>query len=226
MANPVGEFCRQNWDLDFRAELYKAEFFATRAWQSSRADLVAPWSGSTREELACLRALQARDRAQHLVEITLEQQGAVMAGYGFGVLGVAAGKSPRTAELLRATLYLAGCVSTFVKAQFNRVRPWVLAPDLAPPIPLPAYPSFPGGHATQMGLLFLTLTELRPDRVESARFVAREVSRNRVRAGLNYPSDTKGGTDLARRIFDILRSDCDLFRKTLEEARGEMPPRA
>jgi len=240
-------FLRKDWDLDLRAELYKEEFYATDAWTSQRDDLVAPWEGSTREELKKLLALKEgtpeeleellalkagtrealkkllalkSERTAHMGEIIREQQGSVLITYCYHQLKFSAIDRPRTDELLHAAIYLAGSAVMYSKARFSRVRPWVLAPDLSPPIPLPGQPSYPGGHATQMHLMALMLSDLSPKDKGALETMAKNVARNRERAGLNYASDTTAGQDLAVRIWDILRSDCPNFASTLAQARN------
>lgn len=243
MPGPIpSTFLRKDWDLDFRAELYKEEFYTTAAWARQRDDLVAPWKGSTREELKELLALKEpergapgkgstreepkellalkkAERTEHMGEIIREQQGSVLIAYCHSQLKFSAVDRPLTAELLHAAIYLAGSAVMYSKARFNRVRPWVLAPDLSPPIPLPGQPSYPGGHSTQMHLLALMLAELSPPDEQSLLSMAGNVARNRERAGLNYRSDTEAGQALAKRIWTILRSDCPMFASTLDKAR-------
>src|SRR5262245_55754737 len=216
--DPKLTFPREDWDLDFRAELYKEEFYATGAWTRQRDDLVPPWTGSTRDELTQLLALKKQERSKHIGEIIREQQGSVLIGYCYGQLEFSAIDRPRTAELLHAAIYLGGSAVMYSKAYFNRVRPWVLEPDLSPPIPLPGQPAYPGGHATQMYLMALTLSVLSPNDKDSLLSMAENVALNRERAGLNYPSDTAAGKTLAGRLFAILTSgDCPTFASTLDE---------
>jgi prolyl oligopeptidase len=106
----------------------------------------------------------------------------------------------------------------YVKNSFNRVRPWVLAPALAPPIPLPGHPAYPSGHSTQMQLMARLLAYIVPDRERELMAIAENVAVNRERAGLHYPSDTDAGKQLAGSIFEILVNECAMFRRTLDEA--------
>jgi hypothetical protein len=159
MPDPL-HFLRKDWDLDLRAELYKEEFYRTPEWSK---DLVDRWDSSTRDELAVLRRRKNEERARHLGEIIREQQGPVMIGYWYDALRFAPKARPLTSELLYGSIYLAGSVATYTKSLFNRVRPWVLAPDLSPPLPsLPGHPSYPSGHSTQMHLMALVLAHLAP----------------------------------------------------------------
>jgi hypothetical protein len=223
MAKVETEFLRQNWNLDYRAELYKAEFFATPTWKDSRQRdrMVDAWNGSTRSEVNDLLSLR-KARDEHVGAISQEQYAATMVGYWYELLKFAPSERPRTNELLHACLYLAGSVATYFKSRFNRVRPSILAPDLAPPIPVPGLPSYPGGHSTQMYLMALVLTELAPrDAEQKIRDVALGVALNRERAGLNYSSDTTAGCGLAVGIFEILKRECPKFMTALREARAE-----
>jgi hypothetical protein len=224
MAEPEPRhFLRKNWDLDLRAELYKQEFYATRAWASNRDQLVAPWDSSTTEELKDLRLLKKKERSAHIGEIIREQLGPVMIGAWYERLEINPVSHPQTSELLHATIYLAGSVASYFKARFNRVRPWVLAPDLSPPIPSPGLPAYPGGHAAQIHLMALTLAYLVPDRQGQLMVIADRVAGNRERAGLNYRSDTEAGRKLAEDIFKILMSECAMFRSTLDKAKRDTP---
>jgi hypothetical protein len=215
-------FLWKDWDLDFRAELYKQEFYASSAWADQRDGLVTPWDGSTAAELEELRRLQKEERGDHVGDIIVEQDGAAMIESWNKVLGIGSVTHPRTSELLHATIYLAGSVATFYKARFHRVRPSSLAPDLTPPIPVPLLPAYPGGHATQIHLMALMLTDLVSARERDIQALAEQVARNRERAGVNYPSDTEAGRKLAKEMFKILKG-CAMFRSTLEQAKEDAP---
>jgi acid phosphatase (class A) len=210
----------KNWDLDFRAELYKQELYATDAWASARHGLVDHWDASTTRELEVLRGRRREERTAHIGEIIREQQGPVLIGLWFDLLAIGPTSHPLTTELLHATIYLAGSVATCVKDRFNRVRPSVLAPDLSPPIPVPGLPAYPGGHSTQMHLMARTLRYLVPGRADEITRTADTVAVNRERAGLNYPSDTAAGEQLADHLFEILTRECALFTSTLGGAKN------
>src|SRR5262245_54543050 len=97
MAKTETEFLRKNWDLDYRAELYKAECFASPPWRDTnrRAGLVDGWSSSTREELHELLD-NRKERLRHVGEISQEQYAATMIGYWYALLGFAPHERPRT----------------------------------------------------------------------------------------------------------------------------------
>lgn len=215
----MAEFDRKDWDLDFRAELYKQEFFGSAGWAASaRKPLIGRWTGSTTAELKYLHELKELERSAHLGEIIREQQAPVMIAFWYDRLEIGPTSHPLTAELLHASIYLGGAVALCFKDSFNRVRPSVLAPDLSPPIPVPGAPSYPGGHAAQMYLMARTLAHLGPEKHDEIMSIAKNVAVNRERAGVNYPSDTEAGQELADRIFAILTSECEMFQSMLEKA--------
>ena len=217
-------FERKDWNLDFRSELYKHEFYATDAWAKRRDGLVSPGEGSTSAELQHLRWLKDVERPKHVGEIIREQDGAALVRYWNELLDINSITRPRTTELLYATMYLAGSVATYFKDRFHRVRPAALAPDLAPPIPTPRLPAYPGGHATQIYLMALTLVHLYPKREHDILERAERVAHNREVAGVNYPSDTAAGRKLAQDILHILMSGEDgLFKSTLNGAEHDTP---
>ena len=226
------------WDLDLRAELYKDEFFRTPRWLNGNARdrMVARWQTSTTEELAELLRLQESERPAHLGSIIREQRGDVLLGYWYECLRFDPKDRPATDELLHATLHLAGSVAMHFKERFNRVRPWVLEPRLSPPLSaLPGHPAYPSGLSTQMHLMAATALHLLSDEEPLSGAekevrtrtqtriadIARDVARNRERAGLHYRSDTVAGEQLAAEIFRILRTECRLFQETLKVAKDE-----
>jgi len=214
-------FPRQNWDLDLRAELYKQELYATSAWRSERDDWVTPWDdGRPAKELTDLLGLM-KERPACLGSVIRERQSRVLIGYWYDWLGFGPKTHPLTDELVHASVHVAGSVAMYFKMKFQRVRPWVLEPRLAPPIvPLPGHPAYPSGHSTQMHLTAHTLAYLVPgglpdelmERIGS-------VALNRERAGLNYRSDTEAGRVLAQRLIDTLTTQCRNFASNLATAR-------
>jgi hypothetical protein len=121
-------FERKDWNLDFRSELYKHEFYATDAWAKRRDGLVSLWDDGTTTELGRLRSLRDAERSTHVGEIIREQDGAELIRYWYELLDINSVTHPRTTELLYATMYLAGSVATYFKDRFQLERPGTLAP--------------------------------------------------------------------------------------------------
>jgi hypothetical protein len=214
-------FDRNAWDLNFRAELYKEEFYATDDWTNTktRDAMVEPFDSSTTGELKHLQQLKQKERREHVGEIVREQDARRIIELWYEPMGITPDRHRLTIELLHATIHLAGSVAGCFKDRFNRVRPWVLAPDLFPPIPSPGLPSYPGGHSTQIYLMAQTMAHLAPTKARDIIELADNVAANRERAGLNYPSDTAAGKKLAASIFTTLKSQCKKFASLLERAK-------
>jgi hypothetical protein len=130
------------------------------------------------------------------------------------VLGVSATTHPATARLAA----ICGLIGAFVvmvwKHKHKRPRPFQLCPALRPPLPPPGHPSYPSGHATQAELIHLALAEAVKGSGGSAAgaakrkaalwAMAKRIAENRETAGLHYASDTVGGYELAKKVFDLL----------------------
>jgi acid phosphatase (class A) len=79
------------------------------------------------------------------------------------------------------------------KEAFNRPRPYALEKRLEPVVPLPGGASYPSGHATWAYLTALVLADMVPERRLQILARADEYARNRVIAGVHYPSDVEAG---------------------------------
>jgi acid phosphatase (class A) len=75
------------------------------------------------------------------------------------------------------------------KQVFNRPRPYALETRLKPVVPLPGGGSFPSGHAVWGYVTALVLADMVPERRRQILARADDFSRNRVIAGVHYPSD-------------------------------------
>jgi subtilisin family serine protease len=99
------------------------------------------------------------------------------------------------------------------KKRFARARPNQVEPRIEPLIEVPGHPAYPSGHSSQNFLIAHFLSEVIGDDAEligRVFAIARRVAENREYAGVHYASDTRGGEDLAREIYPIMR-------KALEE---------
>jgi acid phosphatase (class A) len=77
------------------------------------------------------------------------------------------------------------------KQVFNRPRPYALEKRLKPVVPLPGGGSFPSGHAVWGYVTALVLADMVPERRLQILARADDFSRNRVIAGVHYPSDVE-----------------------------------
>jgi hypothetical protein len=159
-----------------------------------------------RHDLEELRNLMENDRQRYLPEIVAQADSAIV--YFLGMLGITQSSRPNTFRLIHAALRIGEWVGMYVKNQYLRVRPSVLAPGLQPPFGPPGHPSFPNNHCLQSFLVAHCLEAVTPqDGGHSIyryqlNWLAKRIAVNRERAGLHYPSDTEGGRFLARHLFD------------------------
>ena len=90
-----------------------------------------------------------------------------------------------------------------LKRRYNRPRPSVVLPALHPVVPIPAYSSYPSGHATQSIVIAALMSEIAPKSENRLTALAVQVGCNREIAGLHYPSDTRAGFKLGRELTKI-----------------------
>ena len=83
------------------------------------------------------------------------------------------------------------------KKYFDRVRPEFLIDNFKPLIETPTHPAYPSGHATQTMYVALLLGYFDSKNLKIYIDASKEISVNREKAGLHYPSDTFAGYKLA-----------------------------
>jgi acid phosphatase (class A) len=104
---------------------------------------------------------------------------------------------PTLEALMRKVQADRGPIVEKAKDAFNRARPHKLEPRLKPVLELPTSSSYPSGHATWAYVTALVLADMVPERRLQLLERADEFSRNRVIAGVHYPSDLESGRMLA-----------------------------
>lgn len=90
----------------------------------------------------------------------------------------------------------------YKKAHYNRPRPYQLGPMLEKPIERivsdPLTPSYPSGHAFDVGMFAETLSLLHPEfKVDFDRLAIR-IANSRIIGGVHFPSDCEVGIMLGR----------------------------
>jgi|TARA_R100000005_G_C4937899_1_gene163845 hypothetical protein len=66
-------------------------------------------------------------------------------------------------------------------------------------------PSYPSGHATQGYLLGMIYSERYPEHRKDFMRLGEDIAQSRIIGKAHYPSDKKGGIDLAEKLFDNLK---------------------
>jgi acid phosphatase (class A) len=124
---------------------------------------------------------------------------------------------PKTYEVLKRAGADGAFITSMLKKQNSRLRPFVQHPTLVIPVITCEDFSYPSGHSSGAELQARLLGKLFPAKAEDLLHRARQVADSRVVAGVHYASDTCMGLFLG----DILFKELDAspkFRADLEEA--------
>ncbi|MFC4729312.1 acid phosphatase [Coralloluteibacterium thermophilus] len=134
-------------------------------------------------------------------------------------------RTPRVAALLDGTADDLRGGTRAAKARWERPRP-AEASDAVAPLVEAHGASYPSGHATYAYVAAIVLARMLPERSEAIFARAGRYARNRVVAGVHYPSDVDAGriagTVLADRLFrqPAFRRDFEAAREELRAALG------
>jgi membrane-associated phospholipid phosphatase len=157
-----------------------------------------------------------------------------LVAYFQALVGFNAVSHPQTCNLCGLAMALGEMVVMQVKRMYMRPRPSQLMPSLMPPIPVPAHPAFPSGHATEAHLVALVLESVLPKTHQATpallRTLATRIAINREVLGLHYRSDGEAGVILAEALFTRMQvHDKEVPKSALakawEEARDEWAAR-
>ncbi|PCJ02680.1 MAG: hypothetical protein COB14_01595 [Alphaproteobacteria bacterium] len=91
------------------------------------------------------------------------------------------------------------------KKHFSRARPSQLDEGLVRVVENPAYAGYPSGPASQSYMIYLVLSDFDPENAELYKQLAIDVAHRREIAGVNYPSDSAAGRQLAVDVLVRLR---------------------
>lgn len=166
----------------------------------------APGSATERDDLAVLRWLQQYRTPEMAANawMLLERNPVLFSR----ALGLDMAKStPAISRGLRPFLAEVDALSSQLKGQLQRPRPYVDHPDLQPCLPPEEGYSFPSGHATWYAATAALLAALVPERQQRLLQVGSHGGASRVICGVHYPSDVEAGQRLGRAAAArILRS--------------------
>ena len=126
-------------------------------------------------------------------------------------------KYPAIFKVLKSAENDAYVITSRLKKENARLRPFVQHPTLVVPLfPVADY-SYPSGHASGSELQARLLGVLFPDRAEDLLKRARQIADGRVVAGVHYASDTEAGENLGDLIFQELEA-IPKFKQDLKAA--------
>jgi acid phosphatase (class A) len=134
---------------------------------------------------------------------------------------LAKGSLPLVSALFNRILASEPPVTDPAKAFWSRARPHMVSDLVRPIVPMSRSGSWPSGHGTVGMLLGIVLSAMVPERRYDIMQRAYEYGRNRVIAGIHYPSDIEtariAGALIAR---EVMRRDD--FKAEFEPAKAEI----
>lgn len=126
--------------------------------------------------------------------------------------------------LLNVALYDATIAAWDSKYAHKRPRPFAADKRIKAIGPKPDSPSYPCEHSVAAGVASTLIAHFFPKMADSVRHMAADVMAARVAAGMAYPSDTRAGFDLGKKIAE---AEIALTQGYLSNAQwdGKMPDR-
>jgi acid phosphatase (class A) len=110
---------------------------------------------------------------------------------------------------------------TLAKSHFNRPRPFVTDPNIKPVVVQRPNPSYPSGHSTFAYVNAILLADMVPEKAAAIFKRAAVFARNRVIAGVHYPTDIEAGRIAGATIDNVLLHE-PRFMADFARARGEV----
>jgi acid phosphatase (class A) len=108
-----------------------------------------------------------------------------------------------------------------VKEHFNRKRPFVIDPGIKPVVKQADNASYPSGHSTTGYVYTVILSMMVPEKAQALFDRAAIYGRNRVIAGVHFPTDVEAGKISAAVIVNALIQQ-PLFMRDFERAKKEV----
>jgi membrane-associated phospholipid phosphatase len=104
--------------------------------------------------------------------------------------------------LLSVAIYDATITAWDTKYTYNRVRPYLADPRIKALAPKPESPSYPCEHSVAAGVASTIIAHYFPAMADSVNKMAKEAMASRIAAGLAFPSDTRAGFELGKKIAE------------------------
>ncbi len=220
------EFPDGAWDPLLKAAVVATRFAQIADWDGLQAildPLLNLSEEAVRSELAVLYGYQ--DKLRKGVEDEILAQAGDFTPYFGDLLGASPVSRPATWSLLLMGLQVGGLITAHFKMIYRRPRPSQVWPIIAPDIVTPPHPAFPSGHALQAFLMARFASLAAPAMGPICAAMADKIALNREIAGVHWPSDKAASAELVEPVTKMMEG-VDLFRETLQKARGEWTPRA
>lgn len=104
------------------------------------------------------------------------------------------------------------------KKHFSRPRPNQLESKLETVLPNPGHAAYPSGHASQLYMVALVLSDFDTEHTDLYKQFSYDVAHRREIAGFHYPSDSIAGRQLAVDVLKKLRENAT-FEKKYQDAK-------
>jgi hypothetical protein len=174
---------------------------------SSGQDYRLPAPTSHKEEISQVLALQQQITATQKQQIEFWNAGAP----GYRWLNLMASHWMSDAEnngimanpLLSIAIYDATIAAWNTKYAHNRVRPFQADKRIKLYANRPDSPSFPCEYSVTAGVAVAIFSHFFPNMADSVKRMAQQAMDSRVLAGVAFPSDTKAGFELGKKIAEI-----------------------
>jgi membrane-associated phospholipid phosphatase len=140
--------------------------------------------------------------------------------------GLAAPLQTRALSMVATAIYDATVAAWDTKYAYQRKHPSEIDPTIKTIVLPTASPSYPSEHAVAAGAAVAVLASLFPDQAASLNDMANQAGWSRIVAGVAFPSDVVGGTDLGNIVglAVIAKANTDgsnqLFNGTFAAAPG------
>lgn len=135
--------------------------------------------------------------------------------------GFTAANLPKSLALFKLVSRDASQVTLRGKDYWRRPRPYVASPDVHPIVDVSTDGSYPSGHASFGCMAGVLLGALVPEKRAELLARGREYGRNRIVAGVHYPTDVEAGC-LAGTVTAAVLLQAPSFQAPFAEAREEM----
>jgi hypothetical protein len=227
-TNPNPFFPPHGWDGDLYALTILPDFLTATyegvPWEDYLVQkigdppgvIAGPRNGDTKSDsIDEMRILAVTERPEAMGEI-LNQNKKLQLCF-LQLMMMTPTSHPRTYFVLKLATRVGEVVMMRLKRHFNRARPSQYCPTLYPPVPVPGHASYPAGHAVLAYVVAQCLIEITtPDPVngvcqdspykDALIDLADRIGRNRVLAGLHFPSDIMAGNKAGQITHEILKS--------------------
>src|SRR5687767_1064067 len=102
--------------------------------------------------------------------------------------------------LIGTAIYDATIAAWDTKYAYNRRRPFETDSNVKTYVTKPESPSYPCEHSVSAGVAVSVISHFYPALADSANRMAQQVMASRVAAGVAFPSDTRAGFELGKKI--------------------------